>query len=362
MAGVGGVERVVVNLATGLADRGYAVEVVSCDFDGPFVEELPPSVSRHRLPRVEVGPAPVVGTVPGLVAYLREARPRALISFMNQVNVVALLARRLARVDTRLIITDHNNPRLLLDERNPYYRKDRLIYRAAKYIYPWADDIVAVSEGVAEDLAAVTGIDRGRITTIYNPVVSDALRERAAEPCGHEWIEDEDTHVVLAAKPEAQKNISLLVRALARIDREDVKLVVVGTGEQTDVLKALSEELGVSDRVDVRGYVENIYAYMDGADVFGLSSHWEGLPTILIEALACGCPVVSTDCPSGPREILGDGEFGRLVPVGDEVALAEALEDTIDSPPDRETLNRRAADFGVEAATDQYERLIGPRR
>ena len=359
MRGVGGVERVVVNLSKGLVERGYEVEVASCDFDGPFVAELPPEVSRSRLSRVDVPVAPVLGTIPGLVGYLRDRRPHTLISFMNQVNVVALLARRLARVETRLIISDHNNPRLLIDERNPVYRKDRLIYRAAKYIYPWADEIVAVSDGVAEDLADVAEIDRGRITRIYNPVVGDSLREQMAEPCDHVWIDDDETRVVLGAKPEAQKNLSLLVRALSRIEDDDVRLVVVGTGEQSELLETLSRELGIEDRVDVRGYVENIYAYMSGADVFALSSHWEGLPTILIEALACGCPVVSTDCPSGPREILNDGEFGRLVPVDDEAALAEALRSVLESPPDRERLSRRAEDFGVRTATDQYERLIG---
>ena len=359
MGGVGGVERIVVNLSKGLVERGYEVEVASCDFDGPLVAELPPEASRSRLPRVDVPAAPVLGTIPGLVAYLRRRRPHTLISFMNQVNVVALLSRRLARVETRLIISDHNNPRLLIDERNPVYRKDRLIYRAAKYIYPWADGIVAVSEGVAEDLADVADIDRSRITTIYNPVVSDSLREQMTEPCDHEWINDDETRVLLGAKPEAQKNLSLLVRALSRIEDEDVRLVIVGTGEQSDLLETLSRDLGIEDRVDVRGYVENIYAYMSRADVFALSSHWEGLPTILIEALACGCPVVSTDCPSGPREILNDGEFGRLVPVDDEAALAGAIRSVLESPPDRERLYRRAEDFGVRTATDQYERLIG---
>lgn len=359
LANPGGAERVVVNLSKGLDARGLDVEIVTGEVDGAFTDDIPSTVAtrRFRWPRVPV--APVVGTLPGLVRYLNDRRPDCLISFMNQVNLVAVIARELASTDPTLVVTDHNNPELLVDERNPYYRKDRLIYRLAPPLYSRADHIVGVSDGVSDSLAAITGLPRERITTIFNPVVDDRLRERQREPVGHPWLEDDELQVVLGAKPEAQKNLSMLVRAFSRLEGTKNRLVIVGTGEQTAELERVAAELGVADRVDVHGFVENIYAYLSTADVFALSSNWEGLPTILIEALACGCPVVSTDCPSGPREILQDGELGELVPVGDARALGEAIQRTLEADVDESRLRRRAEDFTVEAAAARYHDLIG---
>lgn len=358
LAKAGGVERVVVNLATGLHRREYEVEIVTGSSKGPFAADVPRGVQITEISAPQVPLVGIAGAIPGLVRYLRRRRPDVLLSSMNHVNVPAIVAHGLARTDTQLIVSEHNNPTLLLSEKNPNAGRDKLVYRAARTLYPHADTVVAVSDGVAADLASIVGLDEDDVDVIYNPVVSSRLEQDASEPADHPWF-DEDVPVILAAKPEAQKNLALLVRAFARVrETTEARLLVVGQGEQRAELAALARELNVGADVEFAGFVENIYAYMNEAALFALSSNWEGLPTVLIEALGCGCPVVSTNCPSGPAEILVDGEYGSLVPVGDVEAMADALRSTIEEPPSEALLRERAAAFSIEAAVDGYETVL----
>ena len=224
-----------------------------------------------------------------------------------------------------------------------------------------AAHFVAVSRGVAHNLAATLAVPDADITTIYNPVVTADLSLKIAAPPNHPWLSsDTATPVVLAAgRLSEQKDFSTLIKAFARIAaRRTCRLIILGEGQKRKDLEDLILGLGLGDRVSLPGWVENPFAFMARASLFVLSSRFEGLPGVLVQALACGCPSVSTDCPAGPSEILQGGKLGPLVPVGDHVALAKAMEQVLDRPPDRRVLQERGAEFSVENTVGAYENLI----
>jgi glycosyltransferase involved in cell wall biosynthesis len=239
----------------------------------------------------------------------------------------------------------------------------------ARRSYLTADAIVTVSHGVADDLALHAGIPRERITTIYNPVVTPDLLDKAQAPLDHPWFTPGAPPVVLGVgRLHAQKDFPTLLKAFARVRaKQEARLMILGEGKnarkntvQRTALTALAAQLGVAADVALPGFVDNPFAYMARAAVFALSSAWEGLPGVLIQAMACGCPVVSTDCPSGPAEILENGEYGSLVPVGDDLSLANAILSTLNAPPARDRLQARAAMFSVDRTADRYlEVLLG---
>lgn len=347
----GGAERMMVQLANGFVERGYFVDLVLAKAEGPYLAEVRPDVQI-----VDLGCRRVLQSLPGLMRYLRRARPHALLSALNHANVIACLAHRLARVSTRLVISERNT----LSVSRPQNARGRLVPWFMRWTYPWADAVVAVSRGVADDLVRTIGISAERVQVIYNPVVDDDLLAKPKEPLDHPWFTDGAPPVVLGVgRITEQKDFQTLIRAFARVRAErPARLLILGEGELRPQLEALVHELGLQDDVALPGFVANPFPYMARAAVFVLSSRWEGLPTVLIEAMACGCPVVSTDCPSGPREILEDGRWGRLVPVGDVETLAEAIAATLDAKnhPD---VARRAQDFSVDRAVEGYLRVLG---
>ena len=304
-------------------------------------------------------------SLPKLIDYLQSARPDALFSALPTPNLLAVWARRVAGVPTRIVISERDTLSTAIGGARKWRR--RYLPPLLKRTYLMADGIVAVSNGVADDLAARTGIPRARITTIYNPVVDSELIARARQPLDHPWFAPGEPPVVLGVgRLHPQKDFATLIRAFARLRAErPARLVILGAGSSGDAayvagLKALPARLGVAKDVDLPGFAPNPLAYMSRAAAFALSSVHEGLGIVLIEALACGTPVVSTDCPSGPREILGDGRFGGLVPVGDEAAMAAALRAALDDPPPAELLRSRAGMFTVERAVDRYLELMFP--
>jgi glycosyltransferase involved in cell wall biosynthesis len=222
--------------------------------------------------------------------------------------------------------------------------------------------VIAVSRGVADDIVGLTQMPRERITTIYNPIVIPDLRAKERAPVPHPWLMTREVPVVLGVgKLKIQKDFPTLIRAFARLRAErPAKLVILGDGPQRGNLEGLVHELGLDADVALPGYVENPYAWMARASVFVLSSAWEGLPGVLIEAMACGCPVVSTDCASGPSEILGKGVYGPLTPVRDDRALAQSIASVLDYPPDPERLRARASEFSLEPAIDAYLDVLFP--
>jgi glycosyltransferase involved in cell wall biosynthesis len=294
-----------------------------------------------------------------LASFLRRRRPSLLLVAQHHTIVAAVLARRLAGSRVPLVAVQHNT----LSEvcRNSRYRLTRwFIPTALRLLLPQAETIGAVSEGVASDLAATLGLPRSRVTVLYNPVVGEGLVARAAEATGHPWLERKEVPVVLAVGSLIErKDFPTLIQAFAQlVRRRPARLIVLGEGPERPRLERLVGEFGLADLVALPGFVPNPLAYMAKADVLALSSRVEGMPTVIVEALACGTPIVATDCPHGPAELLGDGVYGRLVTVGDAAAFADALAATLAEPRDPERQRSRAAEFAVDRAVEHYVRLI----
>jgi glycosyltransferase involved in cell wall biosynthesis len=350
----GGAQRVCVTLANALTARGLSITCVMPEVTGPFLERLSPNVIR-----VDLKTRRPIRLVRRFARYLREQRPAAVIAFQHHVIVAALLARPLARVDVCITAVLHNTVSELCRQ-NRRRAVRWLLPLAARLLFRRADQVCAVSEGVAEDLAAMTGIPMQDIRVVYNPIVRPEIIEQSALESGHRWLDVKDTPVILGAGNLIPiKDFDTLIRALARVRKSrPVRLVILGEGEERPRLKRLAQELGIAAHVDLPGFNPNPYSFMARADVFALSSRVEGLPSVIIEALACGCPVVATDCPSGPAEILENGRYGRLVPVGDDAALADAILATLRESPSAQELRSRAADFSVERAVERYLELL----
>lgn len=378
----GGAERSMANLAAALAARGPRVDVVLGRAEGPFLAELPSAVRvvdlkvRSALQAVESlaarpsdlaallpvllgsGAPWVLGAIPALIRYLRTERPTALMSALDYGNIAAICAVGAAGTGTPLVISQRCH--FTADVRNARKARVRRLPPLVRHFYPRADHIVTVSDGVADDLSRATGIARDRMTTVYNPVVTADLAARAAQDPRHDWFRPGQPPVILGVgKLKPQKDFATLLRAFARVRRaRPARLVILGEGPERDRLEDLAHDLYVEDDVHLPGFVSNPFPYMARAGVFVLSSRFEGLPGVLIQAMACGCPVVSTDCPSGPAEILEDGWRGPLVPVGDDEALARAILAVLDRLPDREGLRKRAKFFTSDRAAQKVIALF----
>jgi glycosyltransferase involved in cell wall biosynthesis len=228
-----------------------------------------------------------------------------------------------------------------------------------KRFYPLADAVVACSKGVAEDLVQNMKVPRERVHVIYNPTDPE-IEAKAQEPVDHPWFKNSKIPVILCvARLAPEKDLPTLIRAFSIVRKErPAKLVILGEGSERAKLEALVKELGLEGDVWMPGFVDNPFKFMKRATVFALSSKFEGFGMVIAEALAVGTPVVSTDCPSGPAEILGGGKWGKLVPVGDYEKLAEAILETIENPPDREKLKERGRDFSLDRIGQQYLQLI----
>lgn len=353
--GGGGAERVMVNLAQGLVEAGMRVDFVLASATGPYVPLIPPEVRV-----IDLDKAPrIITSLPSLARYLRAERPDAIISGLDHANIVALWARFLSGVRTKAMVTVNIDYSAFWPGKKPW--KDAVLLRLVGLFYPWADAIVGASSGATESMARVAGLPRHRLQTIYNPVVTPEVRAKMAAPLDHPWLNDPTIPVILGVgRLLPVKDFPTLIRAFAHLRQErPARLLILGEGADRPALEALVAELGLGEDVALSGFVDNPYAYMARASVFALSSKSEALPTVLIEALACGCPVVSTDCPSGPAEILEGGQHGALVPVGEPAALAAALRQALDAPPDKDRLRARAEAFSLAKITRDYLAALG---
>jgi glycosyltransferase involved in cell wall biosynthesis len=311
----GGAERVLLEVAHGLVEHEIDVDIVLVRSGGALRDSVP---NGARVVDLHVKRTLFAGR--RLRRYLARERPTVVISALTPTNVANVVVSRLVRPRIPTIVTQHS-----MTAAHSTTKADRGGILASRWSFPHADRIVAVSEGVATDLVVRVGIDAERISVIHNPVISSRLFASAEATVEHPWLVDKVGRVLLAVgRLTSQKDFATLFRAVALLP-SDHRLVVLGEGELRDELSELAERLGIRERVDLPGYAANPYPSFASADVVVLSSRSEGLPTVLIEALPFTCGIVSTDCPSGPREILDQGRWGRLVPCGEPAALADAI-------------------------------------
>lgn len=324
--GGGGAERNMARLASGLAGRGYTVDFVAAIASGPVRSALDPAVTL-----VDLGSPRVSRAIGRLARYLRATRPAVLISSHEHGNVATMLARAQARTATPVVLTVRSTPSVQARQAGDW--RDRwLLPHLARRLYPSATRVVALSQGAATDTEAWLGLTRGGVRVIPNPVISPDLERLARQPL--DTVPDGQPLVLAVGRLAPEKDFSTLLDAFGRVAlrRPDAMLAILGDGAGRATLEQQVRRLGLVERVRLPGYSANPYAWMARARVFVLSSRYEGLPTVLIEALACGARVVSTDCPSGPREILDGGRLGTLVPVGDAPAMADAIGAALDAP------------------------------
>jgi len=392
-----GAERVSANIARGLVDRGHTVDFLVEDDQGWLADELrsheglqlinlrasgesliqklfrllsalqnlfllPFDLARGRGNAMVATARVLVRDKPPIYAlqhYLRQQRPDAILSFLNYPNLALLLSARLGKRGARVYVSVRNQ--ISMSSRHGKSKWARSVPGVMRRFFPIADGVVAPSLGVARDVVQVARIKDSKVAVIHNPVFRPEILELARQPAGHEWLDAAGKPVIVAAgKMKPQKDFSTLLRAFANLrQRLDARLIILGEGRQYDMLQSLARELDVQEHVDMPGQVKNPYAYFSRASLFVLSSAWEGLPNVLIEALACGAPVVSTDCPSGPAEILDNGRYGRLVPVGDADRLAQAMEESLTAPLSRQDCVQRAREFSFERSVTAYEKLLG---
>ncbi len=348
----GGAERVMLHLAQGLAERNLKIDIVLQNAEGPYLTQVPPGVRV-----IDLKSPGILSKTLALRRYLRQEQPNVLLSAIDNVNVGGW-AQRLAGVSTRVVISVHNNLSYYLA--NDTGVTGRLRPYLLRYFYRWADGIVAVSQGVAEDLSCMTGLPLESIRVIYNPVVTPDIFEKAKEPINHPWFAPGEPSVILGVgRLIRQKDFPTLIQAFARVrQHRPVRLMILGEGENRPQLETLVRELSLEGEVFLPGFAENPYSYMNKAAVFVLSSAHEGFGNVIAEAMAAGTSVVSTNCKSGPAEILEDGKYGRLVPVGDVDALADAILATLSKPTDPEVLRERSRAFSVERAVEQYLEVL----
>lgn len=348
----GGAEKVVINLLREMSQLNLPLDLVVSNAEGPYLNQLPKQVNLVNLAK-----GGVLKSVLPLSGYLKEHRPRALISHMSHANVAAMLASKLARTKTQLILVQHNT---LSVDRSKLLRA-KFIPMFMKWLYPYADNIVCVSSGVAQDLVFKLGLAKEKVKVIYNPVVNEELITASQAPLDHPWFQQGVPPVFLAVgRLTEQKDFITLLEAFALLRRQRLaRLVILGEGELRGELEAKISQLGIALDVSLPGFVTNPYAYMSKASAFVLSSRWEGLGIVLIEAMACSCPVIATDCPNGPKEILEGGKYGYLTQVGDVVALSKAMLQVLDAPVNRDLLRQRAIYFSSKRAVSEYLDLFG---
>ncbi len=356
----GGAERAMLNLARSFSQRGILVDLVLLSREGAYLDQVPPNV---RI--IDFGGRKLMMSFHLLWKYLHQEKPKILMTTLDEPSLAALWIRALSRLikidrhvsNMPIVVNVQNN--ISTESRHSKRWKTRLMPFFARVFFPWAEVVVPVSEGVGEDLIHL-GIPADQVKVIHNPIVTPALFRQAAETIEHPWLTKGHVPILVAVgRLTQQKDFATLLQAFAKARAiRPMKLIILGEGELRSELEDLMEQLDLQEHVSLPGFVANPFAYVARADLFVLSSLFEGLPTVLIEAMAMGTPVVATDCPSGPYEILQGGQYGPLVKMSSVNELASAILLRLDQPRNSEWLKQRANKYSIDESVNAYARLF----
>lgn len=320
----GGAEKVFLNLINYVAKQGHSIDLLLHQKKGPNLSSLDSSVTVKDL-----GVERAREAVFELARYLKKQDPDIAISTLSQCNFALILARLLSRIQTKLIVREANSFRAQRDHLSPI----RMMFErlTAGILYRFANRILVNSKGSREELSEATWIDKNRIDILPNPLDLMTIRRQARKevPDRIQQFVNSSPFVVAAGRLEKAKGFDLLIKSFAAMGNKKARLVIMGEGNCRTELDKLIHRLQMQKRILLAGFVNNPYPVMEKADLFVLSSRYEGMPNVLLEAMALGKPIVATDCPSGPAELLQDGRYGRLVPVGQVNDFAQAMNDKI---------------------------------
>ncbi|MEX1268586.1 MAG: glycosyltransferase [Balneolaceae bacterium] len=349
----GGAERMLVNLANSLAQKKIRVTFYLVNKKGPFLAEVSDDVQVVDL-QAKSG---VKSVFFKLRKILKQNRPDIIISTQPHVNTILGLAGIGLRSKPVLVFREANTPSVKYSD---YGFFPRWAYKKGHTL---ADHNIAVSDGVKQDMTGYYGLDPAKVTRIYNPLIDETVYDKAREAADHPWISGGGVLIMAMGRIVPQKDYLTLIRAFSLMNKPaEARLLILGETENDNIYTArvreLIDQLGLQDSVELAGFKDNPFSYLSRASLFVLSSRFEGLPGSLVQAMACGCPVVSTDCPWGPSEILAEGKYGKLVPVGDEEALAQAMAAILDEQHNPQKVIKRAEEFSVENASAQYLSLV----
>lgn len=353
--GLGGAEIVNITLAQEFLRRGFRVDLVT-GADEPESRVVVPEDARH----VALDARRTREMCLQFARYLSRERPACALVSMWPLTTICVLAHGIAASKSRIVLMEHNTLSIQYRDYGPMHRL--MLRKSIALSYPYAHERVSVSCGVADDLADLSGIGRDRFSVVHNPLHRRAANADGATVAEAFWGGWTGPRIITVGRFKRQKNHAMLIHAFKRLlDTRDARLLMLGTGDLFEATKSLATAEGISDKIFMPGPVADPTPFYRSADLFALSSDHEGFGNVIVEALACGLPVISTDCRSGPAEILENGRFGCLVPVGDAETFARAMADALKSTHDHEALRRRAADFAPERIADQYLNLLFPK-
>jgi len=348
----GGAERAMLVFCRELVELGLSVDLITVRLEGPLQQLIPTGVSV-----IDLKSRRATLALPKLISYLKETEPAALFSTIINANVVAALARLLSGSRIPTVVRESNAP--LSSPKNSVSRW--ITHKVAPFLYQFANGVIAVSQGVADELSEMAPRIKERIRVIPTPIISDDVIAQGALPVEHPWFAQRDKPIILsAARLERHKGFLPLLQAFSELRAtHDVRLAILGQGSMREQLEAEIERLGLKEHATLLGFAHNPFAYMSKADVFVLASEFEGLPNVLVQAMAFGTPIVATDCKSGPAEILCGGRYGTLVPVGDVQALARGLGEALGQPRHLEAMAHARSVYGARNAAHEYLAMAG---
>lgn len=352
--GGGGAERLHIELANQFVSAGYAVDLILFKEEGALIP-----MTGEQIEIINLNAKQIRNGFFPLIRLFKKNKPNVILAAMWPVTVIAVWAKLISRISATVVLSEHTTFSL-----SPVYRRkwNRLALPwSMKMSYPFAGAVIGVSRGVVDDLRMLTNSSRTNFVTIYNPAAPDPVAVSQAKPNFNFWKKTGSKKIIAVGALKDAKDYPTMLLAFERLTQcTDAELLILGEGENRKQIEEQRYSLGLEEKVHLPGFVANPIPFLKSADLFVLSSAWEGFGNVLVEALACGIPVVSTDCKSGPAEILQHGRFGTLVPVGDHERLFEAIKESLGQKYDADTLKARASNFTSKKIGSQYLKLLFP--